>query len=196
MKTWRGSENPDDVSVPERKVATRGPATRVRPGPWPNPTRGSDMADISCSMQGCERKYESRGYCKMHAQRVRLHGTPGPVDPIRPGGHGSSACAPETRRKIAATQAGKRSVQWSGDDVGYMGMHKRARAVLPRRCASADGSCAGQLDAALRSDAPAEFLRHTPYGTHSTRLEDYIRLCRSHHVRYDRGNYALAPPRT
>lgn len=103
--------------------------------------------------------------------------------------------SPETRRRIAAAQAGDRGRNWRGDQVGYGGAHKRHRAVLPKECAHC-GKTDGRLDVALRHDAPNDRLIWCPKRGrwYSVQAEDYLRLCRSCHVRYDRGLGALARP--
>ena len=102
----------------------------------------------------------------------------------QPRGYGSDNCPPATRDKIADAQRGDRGYQWRGEHVGYSGIHKRARAALPRACALADATCIGQLEVALRHDAAGP-LREDRRGMYSPHLEDYWRLCRSHHNRYD-----------
>lgn len=99
-------------------------------------------------------------------------------------GYGSDSCSMDTRDKIAAAQSGSLGYQWRGDEVGYSGIHKRARAALPAECALADNTCNGRLEVALRRDAEGP-LRHDKRGLYSSSLDDYFRLCRSHHNRYD-----------
>lgn len=89
-----------------------------------------------------------------------------------------------TRARIAAKQAGENGHNWQGDQVGYSGIHERARVALPLSCAHADTTCAGKLEVALRRDAAGP-LREDRRGFYSPRIEDYFRLCRSHHNRYD-----------
>lgn len=101
-----------------------------------------------------------------------------------PKGYGTDECDPATRRKIAAAQAGERGHNWRADEVGYSGIHKRARAALPLQCAHADATCVGHLEVALIHDARGP-LRMDKRGQFSPLIEDYIRLCRSHHNRYD-----------
>ena len=36
-----------------------------------------------CKVNGCDRVAKERGYCRMHAQRVRKHGEPGPAHSLR-----------------------------------------------------------------------------------------------------------------
>lgn len=70
----------------------------------------------------------------------------------------------------------------------YSAAHYRARKVLPRECLHADGTCKGQLEVALRRDAPAGLLREEAdrlYYFGDDPFEGYIRLCNSHHERYD-----------
>lgn len=44
--------------------------------------RGHDMADSTCSVDGCERLVERRGYCKAHFNRVLRHGHPQADKPV------------------------------------------------------------------------------------------------------------------
>lgn len=99
----------------------------------------------------------------------------------------SQPCSDERRARIAASQSGSLAHHWAGDAVGYGGAHKRHRALLPRRCESC-GSTQGRLDAALRHETPLERLRGCVRRKRifSTATADYIRLCRSCHLRYDR----------
>ena len=94
---------------------------------------------------------------------------------------------PAARAKIAAANRGERSHRWKGDDVGYFGAHYRhQRALAGQPCAHADENCGGRLECALRYDTPAELVKVDEADRrYSTRVEDYIRLCRSHHERYD-----------
>lgn len=99
-------------------------------------------------------------------------------------GYGSNGCAPDVRQRIAAAQSGELAHHWAGDDVGYSGIHKRAARALPPVCSMADETCCGHLESALRHDANGP-LREDKRGIYSPRIEDYFRLCRSHHNRYD-----------
>lgn len=78
-----------------------------------------------------------------------------------------------------------------GGTITYALVHKRARNALPMECALSDGSCHGRLEVAFAHDTPAEFRRRSVYGGRemewSVRVEDYFRLCLSHHQRYDKG---------
>jgi hypothetical protein len=99
----------------------------------------------------------------------------------------------QTRNRIALKQAGERGHNWRGDQVGYGGAHKRHRAALPQICAHC-GTTAGRLDVALSHDTPAERLVWcaTRERFYSVRSVDYLRLCRSCHIRYDRAADAVA----
>lgn len=77
--------------------------------------RGSDLSKPlrtyapggSCSVDDCERVVQSRGMCKMHAKRDRVHGDPSIVKPgYRPG-------------------RGEQHYNWLGDAVTYVGAHFR-----------------------------------------------------------------------
>jgi hypothetical protein len=91
---------------------------------------------------------------------------------------------PMRRPEVAAKLTGENHGRWVGDDIGYGGMHERLRAALRGKpCAHADGSCAGPVHSALIRGCAT---RRSPEGLrYSTRIEDYMPLCESHHVRYD-----------
>jgi len=104
--------------------------------------------------------------------------------------------SPETRARMSAAKMGHEPTVglWKGEDVGYSGVHYRAGLVLPTECARANRTCKGRLEAALRHDAPTELIRDDdPRGLYyvGDSLDGYIRLCRSHHVRYDLDNARL-----
>jgi hypothetical protein len=56
---------------------------------------------------------------------------------------------------------------------------------LPNECALADATCCGPLDVALRHDAAGPLRQDDKRGVFSSNVDDYWRLCRSHHNRYD-----------
>ncbi|MPZ13758.1 MAG: hypothetical protein GEU73_04940 [Chloroflexi bacterium] len=91
----------------------------------------------------------------------------------------------------ARARIGERNGNWRGDNISYMSAHRRAKEVLSGQpCAHADDTCKGQLEAAFSHGTPAEFVRiaqRTGY-RYSVRVEDYMRLCGSHHKRYDHAN--------
>jgi len=110
--------------------------------------------------------------------------------------------APETVEKMRAAKTGvslpstQGANHWNyrGDEVTYSGIHFRARRDLRGLpCTHVDdGTCQGSMTMALNHDAPKEFLRVQDGGiqdgfVYSVRVEDYIPMCKSHHVRYDVG---------
>jgi hypothetical protein len=105
----------------------------------------------------------------------------------------------EHRARISAALKGRKKspeharrsglAHFKGDQVGYSAAHKRARAALPRQCAHC-GRTSGTLDCALRHDVLPLFVKAEASGRfagipYSTKVEDYIRLCRQCHERYD-----------
>jgi hypothetical protein len=103
-----------------------------------------------------------------------------------------AAWTPDRKARVAAKLTGPLGPNWAGDDVGYTGAHFRARALLAGRpCQQEDETCKGPVEAALNHAAPADHLRTPPEGTryaghvYSPDPEDYMPLCRSHHMRYD-----------
>ncbi len=70
---------------------------------------------------------------------------------------------------------------WKGDDAGYAGIHKRARARLPRVCVHCGAT--RNLEAALIHGRATKFSRQGR--RYSTDTNDYVRLCKSCHRKYD-----------
>jgi hypothetical protein len=56
-------------------------------------------AELVCAVPGCGRPVCAKGWCRLHYDRVRLTGQPGPVDPIVPGP--PDPCAVTVRRRQA-----------------------------------------------------------------------------------------------
>jgi hypothetical protein len=68
----------------------------------------------------------------------------------------------------------------------YAAVHGRMNKILPKVCAMADETCKGRLEVALRYHGDIEVEGSREDGAlFSVRVEDYWRLCRSHHARYD-----------
>jgi hypothetical protein len=91
------------------------------------------------------------------------------------------------KRKAIAQRASDSPV-WVGTDASYNTVHNRARKVLPQECAMTDHTCRGLLEIALRHDAPPDLTRVSRKGHRFYTGEPavgYMRLCRSHHRRYD-----------
>ena len=64
--------------------AKSGPATRQRPGPWPHLQERCDMDKPTCSIEGCTKPVDARGWCHTHYTRWYRHGDP--TVQLRPGG--------------------------------------------------------------------------------------------------------------
>jgi hypothetical protein len=92
--------------------------------------------------------------------------------------------------QVALARRGERAAAWRGDEAGYVSIHKRHRRALPLVCASLDATCRGKLEVALKHDLPPERLRVDPRSgcSFSANPADYMRLCHSHHMRYDLGD--------
>jgi hypothetical protein len=73
--------------------------------------------------------------------------------------------------------AGELNNRWASDEVGYSGLHLRVRQVRgpasDRECLYQDGTCKGPIQWANIS--------HEYWD-----ISDFMPLCQSHHVRYDR----------
>lgn len=83
-------------------------------------------------------------------------------------------------------RGGELNPSWRGDDIGSAAAHKRHRkALADQPCAHADETCKGRMEVSFNHDTPVEFVKIDPDGPYSPRTEDYVRLCQSHHYRYD-----------
>lgn len=59
------------------KIQDEGaPAPCDRPGAWPTPQGGVDVAKAMCSVEDCEREVIARGWCVGHYDRWRRYGQP------------------------------------------------------------------------------------------------------------------------
>jgi hypothetical protein len=82
------------------------------------------------------------------------------------------------------------------DVVTYETAHYRARQDIPRVCFVNDDTCAGLLHAALRHDTPQARIHTDARGRrYSLDTADYIRMCASHHARYDHEHFGWYPGR-
>lgn len=123
-----------------------------------------------CTIEGCGKAHQCRGLCKTHYSRLMQTGTTD--DP------------PE--------RVGELAQNWSGDNVGYHGVHIRARKILPKQCRVC-GATEARLQVALRHDAASVNLRTHDYlknGTlitlaYSVKTDEYVRLCETCHRQYD-----------
>jgi hypothetical protein len=108
----------------------------------------------------------------------------------RPNGIKGRPVSLETRSKISAANSGEGNGSWRGDKAGYVAVHERARKVLPKECAFCGST--ESLECALKKEAtgPLKTQEMLVAGVmrtlrFSTRIDDYMRLCRPCHRRYD-----------
>lgn len=59
------------------------PATGQRPGAWPHRGKRCDMANDTCSVDGCAKPSRNRGWCSAHYERWRRNGDPGEAGDAR-----------------------------------------------------------------------------------------------------------------
>lgn len=105
-------------------------------------------------------------------------------------GHSSrgQVLSPAHVAAIVAANSGERGCSWKGDAILYSAAHHRAqKAVAGQPCAFADATCKGKLQGAFNHDTSAEYIKVDPTTgcRFSSRIEDYLPLCASHHRRYD-----------
>ena len=55
----------------------------LTPGPWPNLLQRSDMEHPTCSLPECDRPRRTRGWCAIHYNKWRKHGTLASLRPTR-----------------------------------------------------------------------------------------------------------------
>lgn len=137
--------------------------------------RGHSSADVRSLISEAK-----RGHAVDEATRVKISATL----------TGRSDSAEIRAKKLAAARRGDASPVWVGADASYTAVHTRARLALTGECAHADSTCKGMLEAALRHGLPDALVRVSRRGHRyyvGETIEDgYLRLCRSHHRRYDR----------
>ena len=153
-------------------------------------------AKISAALTGTKRSPETRARMSA-AQKGRII-TPEHAGRIAAALRGKTIPA-EVRAKISAAHLGRAksaetrarmSGPRRGEEIGYSAAHWRATRELPRICETTDDTCRGRLDVAFRHDAPSDLVKidanfGIPYYAGHWR-DGYLRLCRSHHVRYDK----------
>lgn len=138
---------------------------RVRTPRTPKPS-----LPVFCSVDGCDRRRQESGMCKMHATRMRRHGDP-------------SVCIKQADRDLPR---GERSHAWTGDEATYAGIHQRLR----RARGSAKGYGCVDCGASARQwsydhadpDGRIDDVLGLPY---STDLDHYDPRCVPCHKKHD-----------
>lgn len=59
------------------------------------------MGERICSVDGCERPHEARGWCRMHYRRWAAHGDPGPAEKLKRRGEPPTPCSVEDCGRLA-----------------------------------------------------------------------------------------------
>lgn len=106
-------------------AAKSGPATLIRPRPWPNPQGGSDVAKPTCSIGDCEREVLARGWCGTHYKRWRKLGDPLAGTPV-------NVARSRDERLDAHVVKGDGCWEWTGTvsswtgygTIGNVGVHR------------------------------------------------------------------------
>ncbi|WP_136057286.1 hypothetical protein [Microbacterium sp. K24] len=129
----------------------------------PNP----DKAD--CALSDCAERVDGASeWCKLHGSRVRRHGDP------------SVVIAPSDR----ATPTGMQNGAWSGDDIGYSGMHSRVRRQRGRARDHACIDCGGPASQ-WSYDRRDENARASAFGPYSLDVAHYEPRCVRCHKEFD-----------
>jgi len=81
----------------------------------------------------------------------------------------------ETRQKLRESKRGAKAYNWKGDEVGYLGLHHWVERELgrPSLCEHCETTTAKRFDWANKSN------------DYKRELSDWLRLCRSCHMKYD-----------
>jgi hypothetical protein len=135
------------------------------------------MAEGTCSVAGCDRRYHSRGYCDAHYRRWRSTGDAGSV-PIR-----------------VVTQYRGGRANWRGDRVTYSGLHVRLRDQRGGASGHPCQTCGKPAQDWAYDHSDPDELRDPGTGSpYSTDLERYVPLCHACHIRFDRSATIPMPP--
>ena len=209
------------------ECAGRPPRRCERPGAWPHRTRRCDMAQRTCSIDGCDKPLKGYGWCRNHYERQRRHGDPlggdptprpRPVDGLctidgcdhphyargwcnmhylrwRHNGDPlltlppSGGCPPGHPIHVQRVhRTGPDHPNWAGDDPSYRALHGRVRKergpASEQVCLHADDTCEGRMNWANISHEYRD-------------VQDFMPLCQSHHIRYDResGSWGITAAR-
>lgn len=166
------------------------------------------QATRACAIQGCERPYYGRGWCRAHHARWLRHGDP--LAGRRPDGDGVCTvddCAKPHKSlgycdmhlsrhlrhgDISTVKArdgrGEQSRQWRGDDAGYVAVHDRIRRQrgLPTEYPCADcGGPAKQWAYDHKDPNERIAIDHGKPKPYSTDVSRYQPLCLRCHRRLD-----------
>lgn len=164
----------------------------------------------TCSVPGCARPHQGRGYCDGHLRRLLASGDPGPAEfePRRPGAvcsiegcgkpiDGRGWCNAHYLRWRKSgdplTPLPERGPTWVGDQVTYAGMHSRLRHFRGRARDQVCVDCGGRAEhwSYDHSDPNARIDAATglPF---SPDVDRYMPRCRTCHRRHDAGRYVRA----
>lgn len=158
------------------------------------------MSDRTCSIDGCERRRQARGWCQTHYMRWRTHNDP--TVSLRPDrGHCSiDGCE---KRHRSRGWCGMHYSRWlrhgdpamallPTDDIGYDGMHKRVSAVRGPASQHTCG-CGSPAKEWAYDHADPDERTATRTGrngrvfqvAYSANTDHYLPLCKGCHTRFD-----------
>jgi hypothetical protein len=165
----------------------------------------ADMADGTCSVDGCDRPSKHRGWCIAHYHRWLRKGDVGSADIQSRGqkctvegcdrshnAHGYCGIHYTRLRNhgdplvTIGTPTGSRHGAWRGEDVGYYGIHDRLTAQRGPAKQHPCRLCAQPATNWAYDHSDPNAKHDERVGSYSTDLTFYIPLCFPCHWRLDR----------
>jgi 5-methylcytosine-specific restriction endonuclease McrA len=104
-------------------VTEAAPAQLALPGARPTPLGGADVAHATCSIEGCNTRAHSRGWCNRHYLRWHSHGDPTFTKlPVERQDHAGKVCA------VADCGRQRRKRDWCANHYAHWRRHGDAEA--------------------------------------------------------------------
>jgi hypothetical protein len=148
-----------------------------------------------CTVEGCDKKHRSNGYCNTHYMRWKQSGTPLGRPWVTRGVECSrDGCARRTEREdgICARHvtkgrpSGERAYQWLGDDISYASAHARVRRTRGRASSQTCVDCGERADHwAYNNESEKERTDPVRGLNYSPDPDDYDPRCAACHAIHD-----------
>jgi hypothetical protein len=117
----------------------------------------------TCTVEGCEKAHNAKGFCNTHYYRLKRNGT---LERFRP------------------TQRGPSNPNWKGDRAAYTTVHSRLKSERGAASAQDCVECGSQAeDWAYTYGCDNEM--KSDFGPYSTDMDQYQPMCRPCHKKFD-----------